>query len=225
MEGTNTYRVGLALSHMVMRPKDAGRWFIDAVVSRRTALQRGLPWMSWRAIDFLQTQIKPGLRVFEWGGGGSTVFFAERGCHVTTVESSEAWKAVILERYRDIGGGSLDIRLIPAESQDPGMVARYIRSVHDGAPWDIIVADGLEESYISRMDCIREAADSIAEGGMLILDDAYRSVYSTVPELLKGWERLVFRGLGSARLGVTQTDIYISPRQGPQSILEKTPNA
>src|SRR5690349_2021493 len=119
MEGTNTYRVVLAIGHMVMWPKDAGRWFIDTVVSRRTALQRGLPWMSWRAIDFLQAHITPGLCVFEWGGGGSTVFFAEHGCHVTTVESSEVWRSVILERCKDMKSVPLDIRLIPAETQDP----------------------------------------------------------------------------------------------------------
>jgi hypothetical protein len=151
--------------------------------------------------------------VFEWGGGGSTVFFAEQGCHVTTVESSEAWKSVILERAVGIVGSSLDIRLIPAETRDPSVVTQYIRSVREGAPWDIIVVDGLEESYISRVDCIREAAVALNDGGLVILDDAYRSVYAQVPDLLQGWERLVFRGLGSARLGVTQTDIYRAPQR------------
>src|SRR5262245_30740131 len=99
MEGTNLYRATLALGHMILRPKDAGRWIRDNVVSRKSALERGLPWMSWQAIDYLEIAIRPGMRVFEWGGGGSTIFFAEHGCHVTTVESSGVWKNMIWQRF------------------------------------------------------------------------------------------------------------------------------
>jgi hypothetical protein len=213
MEGSNLFRVRSALGHMILRPKDAGRWLLDNIVLRKTAIERGLPWMSWKAIDFLQGHITPGLRVFEWGGGGSTIFFADRGCHVTTVESSEFWKQVIQNRYRATErSGSLEIRFIPAETRDPRAVTDYIQSIDDGAPWDIIVIDGLEEAYISRIDCIRHISGAVRKGSIAVLDDSYRSGYKDAPNILQGWERRVFRGLGSGRLGVTQTDVYYAPQ-------------
>ena len=128
MEGTNLFRVRSALGHMLLRPKDAGRWLLDNVLLRRTAIERDLPWMSWKAIDFLQGYITPGLRVFEWGGGGSTIFFADRGCHVTTIESSEFWKDGIQNRYRARErSGSVEIRFIPAETRDPRAITEYIQ--------------------------------------------------------------------------------------------------
>ena len=211
MEGTNLFRVRSALGHMLLRPKDAGRWVVDNVVLRKTAIERGLPWMSWKAIDFLQDYITPGLRVFEWGGGGSTIFFADGGCHVTTVESSEFWKEVIQKRCQARrSAGSVVIRYVPAETRDPKAIMEYVQSIHDGAPWDVVVADGLEEAYVSRVDCLRQIKGAVRKGGIVILDDSYRSRYQEVPIILQGWERRVFRGLGTSRLGVTQTDIYFA---------------
>lgn len=213
MEGTNLFRVRLALGHMMLRPKDAGRWLYDNVVSRKSPVERSLPWMSWKAIDFLQGHITPALRVFEWGGGGSTIFFADRGCHVTTVESNEFWKDVIQNHCRVMEkSGSLELRFIPAETRDSHAITKYIQSVEDGAPWDVIVIDGLEESYISRIDCIKKISGAVRKGGIAILDDSYRSEYKNVPNILHGWERKVFRGLGPGRLGVTQTDVYYAPQ-------------
>lgn len=198
---------------MLMRPKDTRRWMVDNFLRRKSAIEQALPWISWRAIDFLESFIQPGLRIFEWGGGGSTLFFSQRGCHVTTVESNEKWLHVINANRQvdNAGRGSMNIRFIPAETQVPEKIDEYIHSVRDGAPWDIVIVDGLEKSYLSRLDCIREVPGTVKKGGLLIVDDSYRALYREIPEILHGWKREVFRGLGSARLGVTQTDIYHAP--------------
>jgi len=169
--------------------------------------------MSWKAIDFLQDYLKPNLRVFEWGGGGSTLFFSKRGCHVTTVESNENWLNVITanNQKESSGSGSLEIRFIAAETQAPQKIKEYIESVREGAPWDIVLLDGLERAYLSRLDCLKEIPGTVRSGGLVIVDDSYRAMYREIPNILKGWKREVVRGLGSARLGVTQTDIYSAP--------------
>lgn len=213
MEGSSFYRVRIALGHMLMRPSDTRRWVADNVVFRKSAIEQALPWISWKAIDFLQTYLRPNLRVFEWGGGGSTLFFSRKGCHVTTVESNENWLHVInANREKDqLTSGSTEIRFIPAETEAPEKIKEYIESVRDGAPWDIVLLDGLERSYVSRLDCLKEIPGTVRSGGLVIVDDSYRAMYREIPEILEGWKREVFRGLGSARLGVTQTDIYYAP--------------
>lgn len=196
-----------------MRPKDTRRWVVDNLLFRKSAIEQAVPWMSWKAIDFLQDYLKPNLRVFEWGGGGSTLFFSKRGCHVTTVESNENWLNVITanNQKESSGSGSLEIRFIAAETQAPQKIKEYIESVREGAPWDIVLLDGLERAYLSRLDCLKEIPGTVRSGGLVIVDDSYRAMYREIPNILKGWKREVFRGLGSARLGVTQTDIYSAP--------------
>ena len=213
MEGSTYFRVRIALGHMLMRPKDTRRWVVDNLLFRKSAIEQAVPWMSWKAIDFLQDYLKPNLRVFEWGGGGSTLFFSKRGCHVTTVESNENWLNVITanNQKESSGSGSLEIRFIAAETQAPQKIKEYIESVREGAPWDIVLLDGLERAYLSRLDCLKEIPGKVRSGGLVIVDDSYRAMYREIPNILKGWKREVFRGLGSARLGVTQTDIYSAP--------------
>ncbi len=213
MEGSTYFRVRIALGHMLMRPKDTRRWVVDNLLFRKSAIEQAVPWMSWKAIDFLQDYLKPNLRVFEWGGGGSTLFFSKRGCHVTTVESNENWLNVITanNQKESSGSGSLEIRFIAAETQAPQKIKEYIESVREGAPWDIVLLDGLERAYLSRLDCLKEIPGTVRSGGLVIVDDSYRAMYREIPNILKGWKREVFRGLGSARLGVTQTDIYSAP--------------
>ena len=224
MYGNTFTRSARAIGQMILHPHDGARW-VSSLLARKSPIEMSLPWMSWRAVDYLRTAVRPGSRVFEWGGGGSTRFFVRRGCDVTTVESSAEWKQAIEAAVRADqglpGGGALQVRLIPAETRDPKAVRDYIRAVHDGAPWDIVLVDGLEEEYLNRIDCIKEVAAGgasgsgvLREGGMVILDDAWRTQYRVVPDLLKGWRRLRFRSLGPARLGVTQTDVYFPPGTG-----------
>ncbi len=46
----------------------------------------GKPWLVFDAIHFLENWLKPGMRVFEYGSGVSTFFFAQRVAEVTNEE-------------------------------------------------------------------------------------------------------------------------------------------
>jgi hypothetical protein len=195
---------------MIRHPRDGARWVVGAA-RRQSPLELGLPWMSWGAIDYLRATLRPGLRVLEWGGGGSTRFFLVLGCVVTTIESNDYWVDQIRSAAADDGTAArLDIRYVPAETREPAHVARYIAAAAEGGPWDVVVVDGLEESYVSRVDCVKAiGADAVARDGMIVLDDAWRSEYDVVPSLLPRYRRRIFKGLGPARYGVTQTDVYL----------------
>jgi hypothetical protein len=202
---------------MVAHPVFGARW-IGSALTRKPPIVQRLPWTSWGSIEYLRAHVKPGARVLEWGGGGSTCFFVDRGCRVTTIESNEYWKDQIAKdatQGRADGAGTLDLQFIPAETKDPAAVQRYIAALHQGDPWDVVLVDGLEEDYLNRIDCMREVAahpQRVRPGGMVILDDAWRDQYRIVPtEIFSGWRRMSFRTLGPARLGVTQTDVYLRP--------------
>lgn len=50
--------------------------------SGQGTLEFQIPWMVFGCIDFLDDWLKPDMRVFEYGSGGSTLFFANRVSNV-----------------------------------------------------------------------------------------------------------------------------------------------
>lgn len=62
---------------------------------RRTlgsALDAREPWIATPALRVLRALVHAGEMVVEWGAGGSTLYFLDSGCCVTTVEHSQDWQ-------------------------------------------------------------------------------------------------------------------------------------
>src|SRR2546430_9982143 len=50
------------------------------------------PWMTFAAIRFLDRLLTKEMRVFEYGSGGSSLFFSRRVREVVSVEHDGAWE-------------------------------------------------------------------------------------------------------------------------------------
>ena len=50
-----------------------------------------LPWFSLASIEFLDRHLGPDMLVYEYGSGGSTVFFAARAGRVVSMENDTVW--------------------------------------------------------------------------------------------------------------------------------------
>jgi hypothetical protein len=198
---------------MLLRPRDGARW-IKSYRAKQTPIEMGLPWISWGCIDFLTSRIGPTWNVFEWGGGGSTIFFLRHGCRVTTAETHEGWKSKIEEAAVACNGRErLQIRYFDVAPGAPGRTP-FLETVRDGGPWDIVLVDGVEYDDFHRVHCIEKVKNDpnlLSDRGFLMLDDAWRPIYRDVPQLLTGWTRRSYKTLGPARMGVTQTDVYFPP--------------
>jgi hypothetical protein len=194
---------------MMKNPRHAGAWFRDRF-DREPPSRQGLPWIAWPCIDFLEARLKPTHRIFEWGGGGSTLFFLKKGCFVSTVESDRGWLEQIETEVNKLGSEARarwDLRWVPAQGNDDPLIADYVAQIHAGGPWDVVMVDGW-----SRRRCFYEAHNELNRGGALILDNADQRQYSDIPSTMAGWEHHPFRGLGVARSWTTQTDAYVLVR-------------
>ncbi len=60
------------------------------------------PWLTYRATKWLDSYLKPGMKVFEYGSGGSTVFLAQRVKRVFSVEHSLQWYQVVAETLKEL---------------------------------------------------------------------------------------------------------------------------
>ncbi len=158
-------------------------------------LEEPSPWLTFDAIDFLAGRVGDGARVFEYGSGGSTLFWVSLGATCVSIEHDPEWFDLIRERLG--GTGLVDYRLIQPEpvmetgavgdpsdprgyaSDDPryrGYSFRKYASRIDEFPdgyFDLVLIDGR-----ARPSCILHAAPKVKVGGMLVLDNAERAYYT-----------------------------------------------
>ena len=174
---------------LVRRPgdrRDARRWW--RMRYEDAPMRFEIPWLPLPAIDVLEALDRRGARVFEYGSGGSTLYWLRRGASVVSVEHDERWFAALAPRVR-----AADYRLVlpeagtasadPADpaayaSSDPASESRtfraYAQSIDafpDGT-FDIVLVDGR-----ARPSCIVHAAPKVKPHGLLIVDNADREHY------------------------------------------------
>lgn len=138
---------------------------------------RPIPWMNYSTIEFLEGFLHSQSRVFEYGGGQSTKFFAARSGSVTTVEHDPTFCARLSTELPQI------VSLHYEEEEEA-----YVQCLAAcEEPFDLIVVDG-----IYRPACLRLAPEYLKPDGIIVLDDADREEYS---EAVAGLKRAGFKSL------------------------------
>lgn len=213
------------LGFVALHPRELARvprWLRErgsATMALRT------PWWPYEAITWVASALPPQPRVFEYGGGGSTLWLEDCGATVTVVEHDEQWNRQLAMRL------SPRTRLLfrpPAESGTiasaslPGYLDDYVAAIDGEADGslDLVVVDGR-----ARAECVRRAMPKVGPGGLLLLDDTNRERYRPAVNLLSDWERHVFSGLKSGHIPPSQTSVwrrigYLVPRA--ETTAEKT---
>lgn len=191
-------------------------------VRRRNPLLDEVPWMPFAAIAFLRGALSPGDRIFEYGSGGSTVFFARRAAEVVTVEHDARWAREVAAAISRRGIRNVELLAIaPGKNHDPEFLSEvaafqglsfqaYVTSI-DRFPdryFSAVVVDGR-----ARNACLRRALRKVREGGLLILDNSDRTKYREGLDFLAGFERRDFHGLNPYQIDPGQTTVWFV---GPQ---------
>lgn len=159
-----------------------------------------LPWLPFRLIRELDEFLSPGSTVFEYGGGGSTLWFLDRGHDVVTVEHDPEWA----ERLSGLVSDS-NWTLLHRSSEN--LYSAYVDSV-DNYPegwFDVVLVDGRE-----RVRCALKAAGHVRPGGWLIIDDFDRDRYGAGLVGLR-WPRRDVVGFAPAKPTLAYTAVFTRP--------------
>ena len=181
------------------------------------ALDAASPWLTFSALRWLEAHMDSTMRVFEWGCGGSTLYFARRVGELISVEHDPVWHAEVqraLAREARLPGRQ-ELHLVVPEtagprgdrpSGPPGSAPSYRSEREPGRNFHSYAAliDGFEERAFdlvlvdgrARNACIAHAIPRVRPGGWLMLDNAEREHYDVARERLAGYERLDLAGLG-----------------------------
>jgi hypothetical protein len=133
-----------------------------------------IPWFTYPAIEALKNWDLSDKRVFEYGSGYSTLFWASHAKEVISVEHHPEWHAIISR----LAPGNAKIILAPIDEQrnlkDPSLVSeeefdRYAGAI-DGQ-FQIIVVDGYARSRV-RYQCAQAALPHLDDNGLMIVDNS-----------------------------------------------------
>lgn len=172
-------------------------WY-SSVESNSNTMNAAMPWVTFKAISFLKKNLLSSHKVFEYGGGGSTLFFAKRCKEVVTAEHHTEWFRHIESEFEKMKVKNWKGFLQPAQagdfvsspdisnpqhysSSDPNYKHHHFHDyVHliDQFPqhhFDLILVDGR-----SRPSCAFHSFEKLKPGGWLIHDNLenvhYRSM-------------------------------------------------
>lgn len=139
----------------------------------RDALHNGEPWIVPAALDVLKTIVDPTWTVFEWGSGGSTVFWSKQCAATIAIEHNSIW----IDRVTGMMAkhecpDNWELRYVRGHGIDHNTAFREYAAAILEEPdesFDLVSVDG-EAS--SRGWCITNALPKIKPGGYLLLDNS-----------------------------------------------------
>lgn len=169
------------------------RW--KTYLSSRDALHNGIPWITFWAMDYLDQHLNNTMKVFEYGGGGSTVFFASRVKELVTIEHDREWfdgLNKVMESNKQIKWSGFLVgpehasEIQNSDIADPdnylsedvnftGKTFKKYASSIDVYPdeyFDIVLVDGR-----ARPSCLKHSLNKVKKDGFLILDNSDRAYY------------------------------------------------
>lgn len=180
-----------------------------------------VPFYTPKAVHRVQELLSAHSRLFEWGSGVSTLWYAPRVSELISVEHDPVWYEQGRSALASRGMGHAKLLFSPPSLDDTydwqhswpyyaslGHAPRkpefreYMARI-DQYPekyFQIIAVDGRE-----RVGCLMHALPHLTKGGCVILDDSHRPKYAEFFTILKNWPTEIYD------FGLKQTSLFFSP--------------
>ena len=163
-----------------------------------------VPWMTYPAIEFLKKNLTKNHRIFEFGCGASTLFFASRVKKVVGLETRPNWVEMMLKRSNGKLSQNVEITLM-----EDGLTNNSYENFANncGQKFNFIVVDSLK-----RFECARNSVDALDRGGAIILDDSERPHYKKIFDFFseKNFKKQDFPGISPGQMRVKNTTIFFN---------------
>ncbi len=192
--------------------KFAFKWLIS--LKKDYLLNKPSPWITFGAIEYLEGYFKTHkeVKVFEYGSGGSTLYWLKKGASCISIEHNSEWFSIINPKIR--GKSHFDYRLVlPSKNSGPERnewdasnplfyissedkdisYEEYVKQIvpYPDNYFDIILIDGR-----ARPSCLFHSYNKVKPGGIIVLDNAERLYYlSKTSQYLTNFRRRDFYGV------------------------------
>jgi len=188
-------------------------WIVTNLSLNRKTLKDEIPWITFEAKEWLDKFLKQDMTVFEYGSGGSTLFFSKKVKNLISIEHDKTWYEALSSLLKEKKILNCEYWLLeprPILAKDTNLnfsyplsftseaytnmsFKKYVKSidVFPNGSFDLILVDGR-----ARPSCILHALNKLRPGGFLMLDDSERTYYHLGKQLIDRWERIDFFGPG-----------------------------
>jgi len=208
-------------------------------ISNKLPLRHGLPipWITYSALEFLESNVSSNAKVLEFGAGFSSIFWALRGNDISYLDFNKNWNDCISNTLDELGRECLissksifdelssvyppfieefkqmlSIEERATSANFSNSLNSYILEKIEMA--NLIVIDGHYRNFFLEM-CAR--ADSKA---VIVLDNAERNEYETGKTAIldAGFFKIDFTGLGPVNPYGWTTSIFIKSTADVQAL-------
>lgn len=159
-----------------------------------------IPWYTYSFIFFLKERINGEMRVFEYGSGNSTRWWAKYVESVVSCEHDANW----YQSLRTQLPSNVEYHLIPLEYG--GEYSEHIKNYRE--EFDVVVIDGRD-----RVNCAKNTVEALKESGVVIWDNSDRIQYQDGMLYLekKGFKQITFYGHGPVSPKRWSTSVFYRP--------------
>jgi hypothetical protein len=162
------------------------------------------PWLVYGATDFLEHTISPSARILELGGGGSTLFWLNRGNEVVTIENDGEWFC----RMKEVVGTNPNWKpYLVEEISIPSLEKLNL------GQFDVIVNDFIGD----RSSVTKWIENRLNLGGFIVWDNSDRASETVALDSLKnsGYGHIDFFGLSPINSFALQTTVLSKSLKSP----------
>lgn len=163
-----------------------------------------VPWITYPALTWLAARVLPAHRVFEYGCGASTLWFASRVREVMGVEHNRDWAELVDEHT----GENVIVTCVPSSDEvgmleQPSLYAEAILNTPSG--FDVVVIDGMD-----RNGCVWPSIRGLNDEGIIVFDNSHRAPYRPGVECLRhiGFWQIDFYGFCPGYGTLAATSIF-----------------
>jgi len=153
-----------------------------------------IPWYTYPAIEYLSQFDFSNARVFEFGAGFSSLFWAQRARTVISVESDPGWLEHLKEGVRP------NQKVLLRQGRDD-----YVNAIREQPDlFDVVIVDGRW-----RHACVEATMDKVRDDGLIVLDNSDR--YPKATRCLRDSDRFQvdFSGFGPVNNYAWTTSIFL----------------
>jgi len=196
------------------------RWIKDYMSDVCFTVERKIPWINYKANFFLNSIIHKNMYVFEWGSGGSTIYFSERCKNVVSIEHDKNWYDIVQQKFLINQTQNVAYFYIApqkdlpitcySKSKDYAQYdfSFYVNKINDYPDnyFDLIVVDGRARNF-----CLAQALSKVKVGGYIMVDNSERAYYISDFTQLKDkkiWKSNTLRGPVPFQHAFTQSSFF-----------------
>ena len=205
----NTFKIFLI--DIIKNPKsllELKKWYFFYRQQNRSPLDYEIPWMTFSTIEYLSHYLTQDMELFEWGSGGSTLFFSQKVKKIISIEHDKEWYNYEINKLSNLK--NLELYLIEPEQNGIYKNKRkgyenlyfdsYVNFIDKYDKFDVIIVDGRQ-----RNECFKKALQHVKKDGIIVFDNFDRNYYYKSLKLIDKNEFEIINCRGFVPFGTMQS--------------------